>query len=80
MLTRMYPIILPPMVPVPNTSPIEARSLLPVLLNTTPARNAPIMLPGNAKREPVPRMFLRSEIKKAFERAYQGPGKTYEIT
>ena len=53
---------------------MQETSLL-VFLYKYEAKNAPIILPGKAKIEPVPKMFLNNEIDNACMTAYHGPKK-----
>ncbi len=59
----------PPKIPVPNISPATAKDIFLVFLYISPAIKAPIILPGKANREPVPNIFLISEIQKAMATA-----------
>jgi hypothetical protein len=70
------------MIPVPAGSAIAEKSLrLPCRERpATPTRNAPNMLPGNAKRLPVPIRFLIRLVVNAAPTAQKGPRRTPAIT
>ena len=62
-----------PIKPVPIISPNNPASIFLNFLYKTPDKNAPIILPGKAKRLPVPKIFLSVE-------AYPGPNVTAVTT
>ena len=59
----------PPMIPVPIISPKAESEILLNFLYIYEASIAPNILPGNASIEPVPSIFLSSDIKNAFNTA-----------
>lgn len=64
----------------PNTSPAAANDKRFDLLYSVAAMNAPIMLPGKARGEPVPKIFLNNEMQKAVPTPYSGPKNTAAST
>lgn len=61
-----------PIIPVPRGSARAAHGFLKNL-SASPAAMAPGMLPGKAKKVPVPAIFLRRLVANAVPAAHQGP-------
>ena len=67
---------MPPITPVPKTSPIYANGSFLSALYKSPPIKAPHMLPGKASNVPRPVRFLISEAAKACARPHHGPTVT----
>ena len=70
---------IPPMIPVPITSPIYANGSFFPYLYKRPASKAPHILPGNASGLPSPRRLRINDAIKACASAHHGPTVTAQI-
>lgn len=71
---------IPPIIPVPKISPIYERESFFVYLYSRPPKSMPHILPGNARRVPSPKRFLKTLETNATISPHQGPKVTAHST